>query len=139
MSLNQYQNQLPPPDLQAHWQAIQSWFIISNERQYDLAIERLDRLLEEVGNNEQHPLYELLDTLGAVIHAYEEKYYPLPECHSSEMLQFFMEQHELTSSDLPELGATQRVTELLNGKIELTVSEIRTLANRFQVSPAIFI
>jgi len=138
MNLNRHQHRFTP-DLQAHWQAIRVWFTILNEEQYDLAVERLHRLLEEVGTNEQHPLYELLDTLGTVIHAYEEKYQPLPECRGIDMLQFFMEQHGLTSADLPELGSTERVTDLLNGKGELTVPEIRTLANRFQVSPAVFI
>ncbi len=138
MNLNRHRHQFTP-DLQAHWQALRVWFTISNEEQYDLAVERLNRLLEEVGTNEQHPLYELLDTLGTVIHAYEEKYYPWPECRGGEMLQFFMEQHGLTSADLPELGATERVTNLLNGKGELTVPEVRTLANRFRVSPAVFV
>lgn len=50
-----------------------------------------------------------------------------------------MEQHGFTNADLPELGSTERVTDLLNGKGELTVPEIRILANRFQVSPAVFI
>ena len=42
-------------------------------------IATLNALIDEVGTNEQHPLYELLDTLGTVIHAYEEKHYPIPE------------------------------------------------------------
>ena len=30
-------------------------------------------------SDEKHPLYDLLDTLGTVIYAYEEKHYPVPE------------------------------------------------------------
>ena len=42
---------------------------IQNERDYDLALERLNGLIDEVGTDEGHPLYSLLDTLGAVVHA----------------------------------------------------------------------
>ncbi len=64
-------------DIQAHWRIVRPLFSIRNENEYDLAIERLNALIDEVGDNEGHPLYELLDTLGAVIHAYEEKHYPM--------------------------------------------------------------
>ena len=43
--------------------------------QYEKSIDRLNELIDEVGVDEQHPLYDLLDTLGTVIHAYEEKYH----------------------------------------------------------------
>ena len=66
-----------PADIQAHWHIVQPLFSIRDESEYDLAIERLNALIDEVGVNEQHPLYELLDTLGAVIYAYEEKHYPI--------------------------------------------------------------
>ncbi len=44
---------------------------IRNETEYDQAVIRLNDLLDEVGTNEAHPLYSLLDTLGIVIQAYE--------------------------------------------------------------------
>lgn len=111
---------------------------IRNEREYNLAIGRLNQLLDEVGTNEQHPLYELLDTLGAMIHAYEERYQPLPECSGAEVLQYLMEEHGLTQSDLPEVGSQGVVSEILRGKRELNVRQIRALSARFQVSPAVF-
>ncbi len=126
-------------DIQGHWRVVRSLFSIRNEKEYDLAIERLNALIDEVGNNEEHPLYELLDTLGAVIHTYEEKHYPMPECSGVEMLQFLMEAHQLEPSDLPELGAPDAVLELLSGKRELTVKHLQALAARFHVSPTVFV
>ena len=35
-------------------------------------------LLDEVGTDEQHPLYTLLDILGTLIYAYDEGHHPLP-------------------------------------------------------------
>ena len=126
-------------DIQTHWSFVRPLLSIRDEHEYNLAIERLNALIDEVGTNEHHPLYELLDTLGTVIHAYEEKYHPMPECSSIEMLQFLMEEHQLRPSDLPELGTTDIVWEILNGKRELTVNNLRALAKRFGVSPAVFV
>ena len=126
-------------DIQAHWSVVRPLFSIRNEGEYDLAIERLNALIDEVGTNEQHPLYELLDTLGTVIYAYEAKYQPIPECSGVEVLQFLMGEHQLELSDLPELGTPDTVLEILNGKRDLTVKHLRALAERFHVSPAVFL
>lgn len=50
-----------------------------------------------------------------------------------------MEEHGLNQSDLSEIGSPGVVSEILNGKRELNVRQIRLLAKRFQVSPAVFI
>ena len=126
-------------ELQQHWTAVSSLLSIRNEHEYDLAIEHLNRLLDEVGPDEQHPLYTLLDTLGTLIHAYEEEHHPMPECSGADVLRFLMEEHGLTQSDLPEIGSQGVVSEILRGKRELNVRQIRALATRFHVSPAVFI
>ena len=126
-------------DIQAHWLAVQPILSIRNEEEYDIAIERLHALIDEVGTDERHPLYDLLDTLGTVIYAYEEKHYPVPECDGIEALQFLMEEHELSRDDLPELGTPDTLSRILDGRQELTVRQIRSLAERFHVSPATFV
>ncbi len=126
-------------EIQTHWMVIRPLFAIHNEHDYDVAIERLNELLDEVGTNEQHPLYELLDTLGAVIHAYEERHEPIPECTGRDMLQFFIDEHGLVASALPEIGSERIVQEIIHGKRELTIPQVRALAKRFHISPAVFI
>lgn len=126
-------------EVQKHWRAIRSLFVIQSEADYDRAVDRLNQLVDEVGTSEQHPLSELLDTLGTLIHAYEETHYLMPESSGVEMLHFFMEEHELSISDLPELGTAAVVSEILEGKRELSISQIRALAKRFHVSPAVFL
>ncbi|MBX7235891.1 MAG: hypothetical protein K1X65_16005 [Caldilineales bacterium] len=120
------------------WATISPLLVIHNEGDYDCAIERLHRLLDEVGTSERHPLYDLLDTLATVIHAYEEEHYPELPVSGSEVLQYLMEEHGLTQSDLPEIGSQGVVSELLRSKRELNVRQIRALAQRFSVSPAVF-
>jgi HTH-type transcriptional regulator/antitoxin HigA len=126
-------------ELQLHWSSIRPLLTIRNESEYDRAIKRLNDLLDEIGTNERHPLYELLDTLGTLLQAYEERHHPLPESSGADILRFFMEQHALTQSDLPEVGSQGVVSEILGGKRDLNVRQIRALAARFHVSPAVFI
>ena len=126
-------------DLRERWATIRPILTIGNERQYDQAVKRLNKLLDEIGANERHPLYGLLDTLGTLIHAYEEERHEIPEVQGPEMLRYFMEEHGLEASDLPELGSRGKVSEILNGRQELNLKQIRILAKRFHVSPAVFI
>lgn len=126
-------------ELQDHWLAIQPILSISNEADYDRAVMALNELLDEVGTDEQHPLYELLDTLGTVIAAYETEHEPIPDVSGAKVLAYLMDEHNLRQSDLPEIGSQGVVSEILNGKRELNVRQIRVLAARFDVSPAVFV
>ena len=128
-----------PHELQQHWTAVSPLLSMRNEHEYDLVVECLNRLLDEVGTDEQHPLYTLLDTLGTLLHAYEEQHHPIPECSGVDVLRSLMEEHGLTQSDLPEVGSQGVISDILRGKRELNVRQIRVLAKRFQVSPAVFI
>lgn len=125
--------------LQTHWQNISPLLTIRNEREYDAAVERMNELLDKIGTDENHSLYSLLDTLGTLIQAYEEEHHSIPEVEGAEILRYLMEEHGLTQSELPEVGSQGVVSEILNGKRELNIRQIRALAERFDVSPAVFV
>jgi len=126
-------------ETQEHWRAIGPLLTIRDERDYAAAIERLGSLLEEIGDDEKHSLYGLLDTLGTLVHAYEEDHVPIPEASGPEVLEFLMDEHGLGAADLPELGGEGAVRAVLTKERELHLGEIRALAERFHVSPAVFI
>jgi HTH-type transcriptional regulator / antitoxin HigA len=126
-------------ELEKSWSTLQSVLSIKTEKDYDRAVARLNELVDEVGTNEKHPLYDLLDTLGTVIYAYEEEHYKLPDVSGREMLQYFIEEHGLGQSDLPEVGSQGVISELLAGKRELNVRQIQALAKRFGVVPGVFL
>lgn len=126
-------------DLQQCWTQVSALLKIQDEQDYDLARARLNSLIDEVGTDERHPLYSLLDTLGAVVHAWEEQHYPMPELGGVDALRFLMEEHVLTQADLPEVGSQGVVSEILGGKRTLNVRQIRALSKRFGVSPALFV
>ncbi len=125
--------------LEVHWTNVALLLSIRNEREYSVAVKRLSVLLDEIGDNEKHPLYSLPDALGTLIHAYEEERYPIPDVTGPEVVHFLMDEQGLTQSDLPEVGSKGVVSEILNGKRELNVRQIRALAEKFNVSAAVFV
>jgi HTH-type transcriptional regulator / antitoxin HigA len=128
-----------PPDINTHWNAIAPLLTIRNEKQYEQAIERLNNLIDEIGTNEQHPLYHLLDTLGTLIEAYETEHHAIPNCSGSDVLAYLMEEHGLSSSDLPEIGTSEKIEAILTKEQVLTLSQIQQLAQRFKIQPQVFL
>jgi HTH-type transcriptional regulator/antitoxin HigA len=122
-----------------HWTAISDFLSIRGEDDYDRAVDHLNGLLDEVGTDEEHPLHLLLDTLGTLVRAYEEKHDPFPDARGEDVLRLLMEEHGLTQSDLPEIGSQGVISEILHGKRELNIRQVRLLAQRFHVSPAVFV
>ena len=127
------------PQLQQSWTQVSALLEIGNEREYDSALERLNSLIDEVGTDERHPLYSFLDTLGTVVHAWEEQHHPMPQLDGVDSLRFLLDEHELTQSDLPEVGTPEMIAEILCRKRELNARQIRALSKRFGVSPSVFV
>ncbi len=113
--------------------------ILRSEKDYRKAVAVLDEILDENGEDEKHPLADLAEALGQFIHSYEEARAKIPEAAGPELLKFLMKEHGLTQSDLPEIGSQGVVSEILSGTRELNVRQIRRLAKRFGVSPAVFV
>ncbi len=111
---------------------------IRNAREYDVAVEKLNALLDEVGDNPKDPRYRLIDTLSILVEAYDDEHYPITDVSGVEMLKFLIEQHGLTQGDLPEIGSQGVVSEILRGKRELNVRQIGALSERFNLPPGAF-
>ena len=76
----------------------------------------MNRLLEIVGNDEKHPLADLLEIVGNLVSSYEEREVPLPEAHPREVLRLLMQANGLTQTDLrEEPGGQPVVSAILNG------------------------
>ena len=82
---------------------------------------------------------EFSDLLTLLIEDFEERRYQLPRATPLQALSFLMEEHGLKQKDLTHIFGTRSVvSEVMNGKRELTKEQIRRLSQRFQVSPEIF-
>ena len=122
------------------WPNIQSVFSVPhNEKDYNNLVNLLDSLIDEVGNNESHPLSSLMETIGSLIEAYESQNYPDMEGDPINILKTLMEEHGLKQSDLPEIGSQGVVSEIISGKRQLNVRQLKLLSERFKVSPVVFV
>ncbi len=111
---------------------------IRNAREYDAAVEKLNALLDEIGDNPKDPRYRLIDTLSILVKAYDDEHYPIPDVSGLEMLKFLREQHGLSQGDIPEIGSQGVVSEILRGKRKLNVRQIAALSQRFHLPPSAF-
>ena len=122
------------------WPDIQPIFSVPhNEKDYNTLVNFLDNLIDEVGNKENHPLASLMETIGSLIETYESQYINDIEGNAIDVLKVLIEEHGLKQSDLSEIGSQGVVSEILSGKRQLNVRQIKILSNRFKVSPAVFI
>jgi HTH-type transcriptional regulator / antitoxin HigA len=122
------------------WPDIQPIFSVPhNEKDYNILVNFLDNLIDEVGNKESHPLASLMESIGSLIETYESQYSNDIEGNAIDVLHVLMEEHGLKQSDLSEIGSQGVVSEILSGKRGLNVRQIKILSKRFKVSPAAFI
>lgn len=75
-----------------------------------------------------------------LIEAYERNRWPRRTVALPEILRYLMEQHDLTRADLVSLlGTPSRVSEVLSGKRELSMTMVRKLRERFHISADLLI
>lgn len=75
-----------------------------------------------------------------LIEAYERSRWPRSVPTLPDLLNYLMDQHDLSRSDLvPMLGTVSRVSEVMNGKRELSMNMVRRLRERFNISADLLI
>jgi len=106
---------------------------------YEAAVQALNALLDAGAAQESHPLANLAATLGELVADYDEAHHAMAAATPAEILLHLMQAHGLKQGDLPEVGSQGVVSEILRGRRELNLRQIRALAQRFGVSPALFL
>lgn len=109
------------------------------KKQYNKMVAYLDALIDKIGNNQNHPLASLMETLGTLIEVYENQTIPFPKHDPVAALRYLMEEHGLKQNDLTEIGSQGVVSEILNGKRILNTRQIQALSKKFNVSPSVFV
>ena len=123
-----------------HWPSVSSLLAKpETEEDYDVLADALDELLSIVGGGEAHPLAGLVDIIGDWIEAYDLEHRPMPAASGVDVLRSMMREHGVNACDLPGVGAQSVVSEILSGKRQLNVRQIRWLAERLGVSVETFI
>ena len=101
--------------------------VLRSEAEYDAAIGEIERLLDadvEAGSEG----YERLEFLSVLVEDYEERHYQMGSVTPQEAVVFMLDQKGLERADLNEvMGGKSRVSEFLNGKRELSKSQVEGL------------
>jgi HTH-type transcriptional regulator/antitoxin HigA len=110
--------------------------IIENDRDHAQA----KALIEELMGSDDVTDQARMAAQARLIEAYERSRWPRRRPTLPDLLTYLMEQHGLSRADLvPLLGTASRVSEVLNGKRELSMSMVRKLRERFQISADLLI
>ena len=106
---------------------------IKNEQEYDLALNRVDELMDispKMGTMQS----DELEVLVMLIEKYEEKHWYIAEPDPIEAIKIRMEQMHLKQKDLvPYIGNKSKVSEVINRKVALSLSMISKLATGLQL------
>jgi len=111
---------------------------ISSEEQLEATQEIIDSLISrpQLTPDEQ----DYLNVLGSLVREYEELYHSLPALNGVELIKALLVELNLGVKDLLSVFKSEdRVADVLDKKQDLTVTEVKGLAEFFQVSPLAFL
>ncbi len=111
---------------------------VRNEEENEKALALVEELMHRSNRTpEENELYELLIIL---IEKFEHKHYSPGEASTPDsMLLFLMEQKEVKQSDLVGvIGSKRIVSEVVNGKREISKIQAKALGDFFQVDFSLF-
>jgi HTH-type transcriptional regulator/antitoxin HigA len=119
---------------------------INDEQHYEEALELIESFLEEAEDSYNAPLNGVIELLSRAIESYENKDEELAVFQQRSMaqpsdlamLRLLMDQHNLGTADLPEIGSKSMVSRVLSGERSLNKNHIKALSDRFHISPSLF-
>ena len=115
---------------------------VTSKKQHEMALNIIEKLIaytNEVRTTD-NGLEMYLKTLSELAGDHEKNQYKSSTVSGKDMLAYIMDLQGLNQSDLSkELGGQPVVSKILKGERELNLRQVKSLAKRFKVSPAIFI
>lgn len=108
--------------------------VIRNDEDLTAALAEIERLWNAAPGTEDG---DMLDALIALTTAYEDKHYAIPKASALEVLKFAMDSNGRTQADLGRLlGSRSRASEIMNGRRDLNLEQIRVLAREWHIPAA---
>jgi HTH-type transcriptional regulator / antitoxin HigA len=105
---------------------------IKTEKQYDKAVERIEDLLQIVGNHtpKDDKYFVELDLLSDLVAEYEEQYHPVSRPTLPEIIRLRMAELGISQKKLAGIlqVSPSRISEYLSGKSEPTLKVARRLS-----------
>ena len=100
----------------------------------DAELARARTLVDQLWQSDDPADMARLQAQARLIAAYEETKWPRRPPSTADLIRHLMDQHGLTRADMvPILGTPSRVSEVLQGKKELSMAMVQRLRARFHI------
>lgn len=99
----------------------------------------MNTLLEDVGDDEDHPLSSLLDLVSDLVYRYEQEHHAIEPAAPNEVLRFLIEARGMKQDALSQLVPQSNLSAILSGKRKISATLAGKLGKFFGISPAVFV
>ena len=130
------------PELAKAWSALQQHAMlrpIRNQADFKRVHALTDALADEVGDDESHPLFSMLELTMELIQRWEEENVAVPDAEPKEVLRYLIEENDLKQKDLRDVASPTLISDILAGRREISKVLAKKLAARFNVSVSAFL
>jgi HTH-type transcriptional regulator/antitoxin HigA len=104
--------------------------LIENNDDYKKAMDLISELMSAASRED----IARLNAQAREVEAYEMQRWPRETASVPEIIEYLMDQHNLTRVDIaPMLGGLGRVSDVLNGKRSLSMNAVKKLRERFGI------
>ncbi|MCM2476608.1 transcriptional regulator [Rhizobium sp. CG5] len=118
---------------------IQSVRTLADKAEYQAALQAVRPYFD---NEPEEGTFEAahFDALVLLIEDYKNRHYPIPRAAPIEVLKSVMAANNYTRADLIEIiGSKARVADLLNGRREINLEQIKKISRAWHIPPAALI
>lgn len=119
---------------------------IRTEKDYDAALSRISELMGALSGphgqveDVNHPTRIEFEVLFSLVELYEARHYPIGPPTAIDAIEYAMEEKGLTPRDLvPLIGSRAKVSEVLSGKRDITMSMARALHDHLGISAEVLL
>jgi HTH-type transcriptional regulator / antitoxin HigA len=112
--------------------------IITTEVENQQVLSQVEKLMAIADRTPEQD--QLLDLLVVLIEKFEDEYYPIDDASPRDILLHLMEENNLKQADLVGiLGSRGVVSEVVNGKRQISKNQAKALSDFFYVDVGLFI
>jgi HTH-type transcriptional regulator/antitoxin HigA len=113
----------------------------TNQDEYDKLERLLDQVLDEVRDDENHPLAIVSQIIGDNLEDFDDSSYPPigQNVTDIDLVRYLMSENNLSQQNIADIFGNQgNVSKFLNGERKLSKSQIDKLVSRFKISADFF-
>jgi HTH-type transcriptional regulator/antitoxin HigA len=105
------------------------------KKQYEESKKLLRELMKLSADEKTQEIQSFARALAKQVNNYESKHFSFENsANAKDVLLYLIKMYGLTQKDLPEIGSQSLVSKILKGERELTLTHIKALSKRFNVS-----